>query len=83
MSTDTIKTKAVIHDWLQEHVGIKGEFAYDYPLIEKGMLTSLQVMELVMFMEGEFGVTIEDDDIVEENFATVNDIVGLVESRGG
>ncbi|MDN5697259.1 MAG: acyl carrier protein [Rubrobacter sp.] len=82
MSTDTVKSKAVIHEWLQEHVGIKGELPYDYPLIEKGLLTSLQVMELVMFIEGEYGVTIEDDDIVEENFATVNDVVGLIEQKG-
>jgi methoxymalonate biosynthesis acyl carrier protein len=82
METDTTKTKAVIHEWLQEHVGIKGEFSHDYPLIEKGLLTSLQVMELVMFMEENFGVTIEDDDIVEENFATVNHIAGLVEEKG-
>lgn len=82
METDTTKTKAVIHEWLQEHVGIKGKFSYDYPLIEKGLLTSLQVMELVMFMEENFGVTIEDDDIVEENFATVNHIAGLVEEKG-
>lgn len=82
METDTTKTRAVIHDWLQEHVGIKGELSYDYPLVGKGLLTSLQVMELVMFMEEKFGVTIEDDDIVEENFATVNDIAGLVEEKG-
>lgn len=82
METDTTKTKAAIHEWLQEHVGIKGEFSYDYPLIEKGLLTSLQVMELVMFMEENFGVIIEDDDIVEENFATVNHIAGLVEEKG-
>lgn len=82
MSTDTVKSKATIHEWLQEHVGIKGELPYDYPLIEKGLLTSLQVMELVMFIEGEFDVTVEDDDIVEENFATVNDIVGLIEQKG-
>lgn len=82
MNTDTVKTKALIQEWLQENVGVKGELSYDYPLIEKGLLTSLQVMELVMFMEGEFSVTIEDDDIVEENFATVNDIVGLVENKG-
>lgn len=82
METDTAKTKAVIHDWLQEHVGIKGELSYDYPLVENGLLTSLQVMELVMFMEERFGVSIEDDDIVEENFASVDEIAGLVEERG-
>jgi len=82
MNRDTVEKKAVINEWLQEHVGTQGDLALDYPLIENGLLTSLQTMELVMFMEGEFGVTVDDDDIVEENFATLGDIVALVESKG-
>lgn len=35
-----------------------------------------------MFMEGEFGITVDDEDIAEENFATLGDIVALVESKG-
>lgn len=43
----------------------------------------MQVMELVMFIEDRFGITVEDEDIVEENFATLDHIAGLVESKGG
>lgn len=82
MSRDTVETKTVIQDWLQENVGTNGDLSYEYPLIENGLLTSLQTMELVMFMEGEFGITVDDEDIVEENFATLGDIVALVESKG-
>lgn len=82
MNRDTVETKTVINDWLQENVGTKGDLDYDYPLIENGLLTSLQTMELVMFMEGEFGITVDDEDIVEENFATLGDIVALVENKG-
>jgi len=82
MNKDTVEKKAVINEWLQEHVGTQSDLTLDYPLIENGLLTSLQTMELVMFMEGEFGITVDDDDIVEENFATLGDIVALVESKG-
>jgi acyl carrier protein len=39
-------------------------------------------MELVTFVEDEFSVLIQDDEIVPENFATVTDIVGLLRSKG-
>jgi acyl carrier protein len=82
MNRDTVEVKTTIQDWLRENVGTKGDLSHDYPLIENGLLTSLQTMELVMFMEGEFGITVDDEDIVEENFATLGDIVALVENKG-
>lgn len=83
LKIDTIETKTTIHDWLQGNVGKNVELFHDYLLIDKGLLTSVQVMELVMFIEDRFGITVGDEDIVEENFATLDYIAGLVESKGG
>jgi len=82
MSENTSEAKEAIRDWLQENVSANGELSDDYPLIEKGILTSLQTVELVMFVEDRFGITVEDDEVNEENFATLGDIAVLVESKG-
>lgn len=81
MAVDTQNAKGEIRDWLGQNVTGSGELSDDYQLIENGVLTSLQTVELVMFMEQEFGVTVEDEELNEENFATVASIADLVASK--
>jgi acyl carrier protein len=38
-------------------------------------------MQLVMFVEREFGITVGNEDLNMENFGTVNAIVKLVEKK--
>lgn len=52
------------------------------PLIKNGYLTSLDVVELVMFLEDRFGIEIDADDVTEEHFATLRAIADLVERSG-
>lgn len=53
------------------------------PLLESGIIDSLGLMELVAFLEEEFGVEIDDADIRVEHFRTVGDIARLVERLTG
>lgn len=52
----------------------------DTPLLN-GLITSIALMELVVFLEDEFGVSFEYEDIDEENFGTVERICRFVESK--
>ena len=70
-----------IRKWLQENVTGSREIPADEPLIEKGYLTSLQTVELVMFMEDRFGITVEDEELNEENFGSIRAIAELVASK--
>jgi acyl carrier protein len=53
----------------------------DTPLIQQGIIDSLGVFLLIGFLEERFGVKIEEEDVVLENFATVKAIVRLVDRR--
>jgi acyl carrier protein len=81
MSVNTETAAAAIREWLQENVTGNREISDDEPLIENGVLTSLQTVELVMFMEDKFGIVVEDDELDEENFGSVRSIASLVESK--
>ncbi|MEX0761270.1 MAG: acyl carrier protein [Dehalococcoidia bacterium] len=50
-------------------------------LIEDGYLTSLQTIELVMFLEDRFQFEIDPELVNEENFRTLGSIAELVQSR--
>ena len=47
-------------------------------LFDEEILDSLQIMMLVTNLESAYSIYIDPDDIVEENFSTVEDIWNLV-----
>lgn len=53
----------------------------DVSLLEKGIIDSTGVLELVSFVEEKYGVVVGDDDIIPENFDSINSLVGYVESK--
>ncbi len=52
-------------------------------LITSGFLDSMSMVNLVIALQGEFGVMLDMGDMSVENFDTVESITKLVESRGG
>ena len=61
--------------------GSNSSIGADDPLIEDGYLTSLQTVELVMFIEEKFQVEIEPELVDEQNFRTLNTVASLVEGK--
>jgi acyl carrier protein len=61
--------------------GSPDELTDDYPLIDRGVLDSLGIFQVVSFIEGELGVAIQDEELVRDNFGTLRDIGALVESK--
>ena len=51
------------------------------PLLESGVLDSLGVLDLVSFVEQEFSVHVTDEELVPENFQTIDRIAAFVESK--
>jgi acyl carrier protein len=49
-------------------------------LLESGVIDSLGVLELVAFLQQEFGVAISDDDLTPENFKNIECMAQFVES---
>ncbi|MFZ5911604.1 MAG: acyl carrier protein [Chloroflexota bacterium] len=58
---------------------------YPYPdgasFLENGILDSTNILELVMFVEEEFGITTEDNEIVPGYFDSVRNLSQFVRSK--
>lgn len=52
-------------------------------LIASGILDSAMVVDLVLYLEERFAVTVALEDLEFENFATVGSIAGFVAGRYG
>ena len=50
-------------------------------LLESGILDSLSLLRLVVFLEERFGITMGDADLLPENFASVNTICAYLRAR--
>lgn len=46
--------------------------------IEKGIIDSTGIMEVIFFLEQEFGVRVEDEEMIPENLDSVNNLVAFV-----
>jgi acyl carrier protein len=61
----------------------QGNVELDYPLIEERVLDSMDLHRLVVFLEAQFGITVQDEDLLPDNFATVRAIAEMVTRLGG
>lgn len=57
------------------------ELTDDFPLIENGVIDSLGILEVVQFIEREFGVEVDDEDLVLDSFGTIARITLLVGAK--
>ncbi len=57
-----------------------GGVTEDDPLAS-GLLDSLAMGQLISFLEKEYGVEFEDEELVAENFASLDAVADLVRSK--
>jgi acyl carrier protein len=55
----------------------------DDDLLAQEILDSQATLELVAFLEERFGIEVGDEDLVPENFKSVNAIAAFAERKGG
>lgn len=53
----------------------------DQSLLQDGTLDSLGILRAISFLEERFGVSIEDGELLPENFSTIRSMKELVESK--
>jgi acyl carrier protein len=53
----------------------------DEDIFALGFVNSLFAMQLVLFVEQEFDVIVENEDLEIENFASINALLGLIERK--
>ena len=56
-------------------------FADDDSFIERGIIDSTAVMELVAHLERRYRITLQDKDLIPDNLDSVNSLARFVKSR--
>ena len=81
MQDNTVSTH--IKDFIWEHFPLarKRKIIDTDPLLENGILDSLGILEVVTFLEHEFHIILNDDDLMPENFQSIECIATFVQRR--
>jgi acyl carrier protein len=73
---DEREIRASLRSWIAEHskVPIHGELADSTPILDQGILSSLDVVEFVLFIESLRGDEVDTDALEPETFTSVDTI---------
>jgi acyl carrier protein len=74
------QVRQFIIDTLRWH-GPPSSLTSDYPLIQNDVLDSMAIFETIAYLEDQFGIEVQDDDLVPENFQTIAAIARLVSNN--
>ena len=73
-----------IRTFIAEQILFSGN-GYGHPddasFLEEGIVDSMGIMELVMFVEETFGITVDDEELVPDNFDSVSKLANYIRRR--
>jgi acyl carrier protein len=75
---------SVIRGYIAQNILFSGD-TYPFPdeasFLDEGIVNSMNVLELVTFVESRFGIAIDDSDIVPANFDSVAKLAAYVQRK--
>ncbi|MFG6095150.1 acyl carrier protein [Leptolyngbyaceae cyanobacterium CCMR0082] len=74
------EVKEKLYGFLSEHFQ-DYQLQEDEDIFATGFINSMFAMQLVLFIEQEFQLTVEDEELDFENFRTVNAMTQLIERK--
>jgi len=75
--------KAMLVNYIQNEIlhGRKVNLEENEDLLSAGILDSLSILTLVTFIEESFGIQVQDEDVVYDNFKSINAMAEYVQQH--
>lgn len=82
MMEDTVEL-AHIRKFIVEHIPRVGQLEDqdDAQLLEDGLLDSLGILDVVTYLEEEFGISISDEELTPDNFQSIRTMFLFVQKK--
>ena len=77
------ETKIIIRDFIIENFlfGSANGLNDDTSFLDDGIIDSTGVLELVTFIEENFKIRVEDEELIPENLDSIDNIAGYLERK--
>jgi acyl carrier protein len=77
----TVRIREFVAETFRLPAGEEGAFGDEESLLANGVIDSMGILALVTFTEEAFGIAVDDDDLVPENFDSIAALAALVERK--
>jgi len=74
---DTIRTFVVENFLFGNDDNLEGNTSF----LEEGIIDSTGILELVSYLEEEFPITVEDEELIPENLDSINNVTAYLQSK--
>jgi acyl carrier protein len=83
MSEDPVKRR--LREFVAKNFYLADPASFDdaSSFLDRGVIDSTGVLELVSFVEAEYGIAVADEDIVPDNFDSIDALAGFVARKKG
>jgi acyl carrier protein len=61
--------------------GDGGTLVNDGSFLEKGIVDSTGILEIIAFIEKKYGITVDDSELLPENLDSINNIAAFLERK--
>jgi acyl carrier protein len=75
----TVRSFVVDNFLFGEGSGLKGDSSF----LGEGIIDSTGILELVAFLESQWGVRVEDEELIPENLDSIDKVAAFVEKKKG
>ena len=77
------ETRDKIREFIVENFlfGSDEELTDEVSFLDEGIIDSTGILELVSFLEEDFGITVEDEELVPENLDSIKNVVAYLEGK--
>ncbi len=84
MSLSDQEIKSKIRDFIVENFlfGSADELNDDSSFLDGGIIDSTGVLELVEFLEEDFSISIDDEELIPENLDSINNVAAFLKTKG-
>ncbi len=79
--TPTPSIEETIRGFVARTVGLTEPPGDDEPLVKRGFIPSVRLLDLVGFLEDTYGIRLRPVDLVPEKIATIGRIAAVVRAR--
>lgn len=73
--------KETIRTYLLQKIGGDVNLGLDDDIFEQGLVNSMFALQLVMYLEKEFAIKVENDDLQLTHFNTINNIEQFIQRK--
>jgi acyl carrier protein len=76
--------ESILNDYISRELVGRSELLplqNDTPLLETGILDSLALLRLLVFLEQEFSIQVDDFELIPDNFNSINAICLYIRSQ--